>query len=274
MKTLTPLFLDLFTKFRILTVKQIELLCASKCKQRRIYELLNDLIKCGYVERIGHPKKYLTAYTATPEFLRMSYENNSKDIPGIRAVDLNHTLACNQAAIALMRFPFVCGLSLEHEWGSDEHRSFCYDRRPDGIIQVARPHYEKDEQTEIKYELALEVETSIKTNSRIEQILNSYRETLESKRYPCAGVIIITTKDTVLNAYRKQLEKLPDAFQGGVILMSISEPIVLNEKYFGARLNSALENGHSTVQTTRTICGGVVKYLPMKTINAISPDLL
>ena len=264
MKTYIPLFLELFIKFKVLSVPQLELFCGPKCSRRRIYEHLADLMQWGFVERVTHKKLIIIAYSATTKLLRDIYGIDEEKHLSFRAVDLAHTLACNRAAIALMRYSFVSGLSLEHELGQDELRNFCHDRRPDGIVQVTR--------ADTQYELAIEVETSIKALYRIGRILKGYKETFESKTYLCAGVVIIAPHETAFHAYQNELEKMPGSFRDRVILQSDLELEALNQKYFGARLDRALTNPHSPPHKTRSLCGGAVRYLPMKTVQAISPD--
>jgi len=264
MKTHIPLFLSLFIKFQVLTVTQLRSFLGQKCSRPRIYEHLKDLLNWGYVERVAHPQEGLIVYRATPKLLREVLGQTEEKILNLRMNDLKHTLACGSVANSLMRYSFVSGLSLEHELGTDELKNFCQDRKPDGIVQITRG--------ETQYELAIELETTLKALNRIEKILSAYQNTFESKKYLCAGVMIITPQMTAFETYRRTLEKMPTPFQNRIILQSDLELSSLNPKYFGAQLDRALDNPYSPPYKTRTLSGGVVRYLPMKTTEAISRD--
>jgi hypothetical protein len=216
------------------------------------------------LERVSHKVKDISAYAASPMLLRHVYGGEREKVSVIKVSELAHALACNKAAMSLMRYSFVSGLSLEHELSRSEISAFCHDRRPDGIVQITRP--------DAQYELALEVESSVKGLSRVAKILDGYQVTFESGRYPCAGVIIVATNLSAYRMYRERLLKVPASVRERVLLHTDLELPEMKEKFFGTRLKSILDNPHLPQQKTRSQCEGEVQYLPMKSIQAISLD--
>jgi len=171
-KKYIPIFLSLFTKFRVLQVPELHKFCDENADAKRVYENVSDLRNMDLVINIGHRRKPIRAFCATPALIKKVLGNNKKKSHEVRADDLAHSLTCTKVAISLMRSSFVSGIALEHELGPNDLRYFCFERRPDGIIQITRD--------DLKYEIAVEVETSAKAKVRIDKILNSYQETFKN----------------------------------------------------------------------------------------------
>ena len=259
MRQTTQLIANLFAKFGILTASDLVGICASQCKQRMIYLHLKDLMESGLIRRMAHPSKATFVYQATPALYGKEVNSQTKVESPIRIDQLAHVVACNRAMFSLSHYSYVAGFALAHELDLSEIRKFCFDRIPDGIVKIVRP--------DIEYELAVEVETSIKSIPRIRKIFNSYCETWDKKTYPCAGVIIIAPNASAYQAYQNEMETIPEANRKRIVLKNSFELLDLNERYFGTKLNDVLQNVQKPLQKTRTVCNEGVRYLPIVSTN-------
>ena len=254
--------LDLFVKFRVLTVPTIQMLCEERCLRRNIFYSLKKLRALGFIERvISEEIPYpVYRYALGLNSNAISAENKMTGPP--RFLDSVHTQSCIRALHKLAKFSFVTGIACENEISPQEYKTFCFDRKPDAIAQITRE--------DIQYELALEVEISLKSISRIEQILSNYVRTWSSPQYFCAGAIIVAPLETVYRVYEREISKLPSAAQDRVILQNSLELETLNPKYFGTTHERALQNLHKPLHKTRIVCKSGIQYFPMNSLKTIS----
>lgn len=265
MKNVASFLMIQLARFGALTIPQMLLLCSGLCSRATLYRTLQKLAEYDLILRAAHPKKDLITYVATHELIKTVYGKNAPEIPELRIGDLCHTVAVAQTLIAASRFANVTGIATERELGEDEIKTFCFNRRPDGIIQISREGR--------SYELAVEVETSLKSEARAKDILDNYERTFD-RAMLCAGTIIVAIPPAALTKYREHIEKKSEGFQRRVRIVASPELIELDPKVYGQRAITIETSVRNTLEKHRTQSHGQITYIPNYLIisNAADPD--
>lgn len=257
MKEYAPYLTHQIARFGALTVPQMLNLCQGRCKKSTLYRSLSQLMHDRFIARISHTTKPLIGYAATRDLYPLVYGLGHERHTGVRTTELEHTVQVAQVMLELSHYSGVSGLATEHEWRPEEIREFCYQRIPDGIIQIT--------QGNLKYEIAVEVEASLKSEREIGSILTSYRQTF-LKRMPCAGLLIVAGTPAIFSKYQEKIAELPPDIEQQILLTTPEGLRSLNPRVYGVRgevPGPALEQRRNTSK-------GVGTYFSMKSTSYTS----
>lgn len=252
MKEHTPFLAHQIARFGTLTIRQMRTICHGQCSRATLYRTLGQFIQSKYVIRLTHQMKPLIGYAATPKLFELIYGQKHERHTGVRIRELEHTVACAEAMITLSRYSGVTGIATEQEWTPDEIKLFCRSRIPDGIIQVT--------QGDLSYELAVEVETTLKSELETAYVLERYQQTL-LRNMPCVGVLIVAGNRGVFRKYERKLAELPSDIQERVLLVRTEGLRTLNSTYYGA----LGEYPGEVLSRRRTVSQNEGTYISMKT---------
>lgn len=252
MKNYAPYLMFQIARFGALTVPQMQKLCQGKCRRSSLYRALSELEKGDYVYPLLNPASRTRAYYATKEGREYVFGEEVTCATGIRTQDLDHTLQCAEILMSLCHFENVTGVSTPFEMSPPEIRSFCHERVPDGVFRLT--------QGGRNYELALELESSVRNRGRIAETLNRYWQTFKYGM-PCTGVLIVAMDNTIFNMYTKAIAAMPDEFQTRVRLLNGPSLGELSTEAYGSRLESA----STAWDLTRTTSMDEIVYSPNKT---------
>ena len=252
MKEHVPFLAHQIARFGALTIRQMQAICQDQCSRATLYRTLGQLMRSKYVIRVTHQLKPLIGYAATPELFKLIYGESHSRHTGIRARELEHTVACADAMITLSRYSFVTGIATEQEWTPEEIKLFCRGRIPDGIVQIT--------QGDLKYELAVEVETTLKSELETVHVLDRYHQTL-LRNMPCVGVLIVAGNRGVFKKYERNLTQLPSEIQERVLLVLPEGLRTLNPTYYGI----LAECPGQALSHRRTVSQNEGAYISMKT---------
>ena len=252
MKAYSPYLLYQVARFGALTIPQLLKVCEGKCKRSSLYRSLRKLINEDFIYPILNPATSTRAYYATAEGRRYAFGNDQLLTAGVKPAELDHTVLCAEILMSLSTYENVTGVATHFELGSDEFKRFCHGRIPDGIIQLTQG-------TE-SYELAVELESSNRSASRVADVLNHYWETFR-KGYECSGLLVVAMTPAIAAMYSKAVAQMPSEFQSRVRILEGLGLQGLNHEAFG-RSNQSISR---CLDLSRTSCLGTIQYSPTKT---------
>jgi DNA-binding PadR family transcriptional regulator len=223
MKSKKLLILETIATFGCISSSQL-MKAFPDMKPNTLYHWLRAFKRKGYIERVSHPRRDLLAYQMTLQGYKEVYGFEDRRVPAQRPVDLAHSIYLAEALMTLSRYNSVKEFSRENEIPSDKLKKFITGRRPDAILRL--------ENIKNSYEVALEIESSIKNNNLIDEILNSYEMTFNGKK-ECRGVIIVTTSQDIFNVYTKRIGLRTPELEKRILLISINDLDKLNPAVYG-----------------------------------------
>jgi len=138
-------------------------------------------------------------------------------------------------------------VATQFERDAEDVKKFCHERIPDGIIRLA--------QSGKIFELAVEVETTVRNQQRVKEVLLNYEETF-SPAFSCSGVLIVCCTPGIATVYRKVLASLSSETQRSVRIFESPRLEGLNEESFG-RSGQGLE---SKLELTQTVSDREILY--------------
>lgn len=258
MRENVPFLAHQIARFGALTIQQMRYMCNDRFSRSAIYRTLAQLMRDQYLGRISHSSKPLVGYAARPEIYQLVYGESHQRHTGPRGKELEHTLLCTEVMIQLSRYSAVTGIATEHEWTPEEIKLFCHERIPDGIIQLTRDS--------LSYEIAVEVELSLKSERATNLVLSNYRQTF-LRNMPCVGVLIIAADFSIVRKYQSLMANLPTEVEERILLTTVEGLDSLNPKYYGTR---GLVPG-SALETLRQESQGRGSYVCMKSTGYRAP---
>jgi hypothetical protein len=193
-------------RFGAMTFSQLEFACQEKCTRSTIYRILNDLAHDSLIDRTLPKAGSQHLFTPTRVLYEQIYGDDHK------------------ALLALSRYQFVTGILTEHEIHQNDFEKFCHARVPDGIIQISNADH--------SFDLAVEVERSRKTESRIDEILEKYKYSF-LKGMPCSGLLLLVKDQVLLDLYETRTKKVLPEFEKQILITTLNDLSKLNERYFG-----------------------------------------
>ena len=239
-----------FARFGVLTVPQVLRLSLIERKRTTTYEIIRSFVSDGLITKICHPTKRIYGYVATPKAYLLTYGDYSVKYRKPKELDLEHAVLCSDVMIELAHRSLVTGIASEHEIDLESLKCFCFSRIPDGIVQVKRGN--------LYYELAVEVELSLKSPARIKEILCNYQRTFELG-LGCSGVLIIALSKKTHTQYQSHIAVLPESIRNQILLFSDTQLSTLNTKLFGERW----KNSGKPLDLLRTQPEGEIEYISM-----------
>jgi hypothetical protein len=180
MKSYAPYLLYQVSRFGALTVNQMLRICEGKCGRSSLYRALGELVDGGFVYPIMNPATRTRAYYSTLNGRRYVFGREQGLTPGVRSPELDHTILSAETLLQLSHYEKVTGISTHFEISHEDIKRFCYERIPDGIIQL--------NQDDHRFELAIEVESSARNATRVTEVLERYWETFR-RGYECSGLL-------------------------------------------------------------------------------------
>lgn len=244
--------LQAITRLVILAPSQITKICKKVAAPSTVWWAQKWLIKHKYIARVPHPFRGSFGYTPTDLAFPIVYGRGDRRIIQPRDTDLFHAIHCAEAIINLCKYENVTGFATEYELDKESLESFIHGRRPDAIIQIS-----KDTQS---FEIALEVEMTLKTIDRIEKILSAYQKTFEKNLF-CQGVIIVAGRDDVYQCYSEQLSKWPEEFGNKILLTKDFELKTLKQNIYGRR-DDAIRIPLELIRVNSNGVGNYVSIIP------------
>lgn len=260
MKSYAPYLLYQVARFGALTVPQILQVCEGKCRRSSLYRALGELVDGDFVYPILNPASRTRAYYATPDGRQQVFGTEQPLTAGVKPAELDHTITCADVLMKLCKFENVTGVATHFELSQEDFKRFCHERIPDGIIQLTQEGQ--------SYELAVEVETSNRNASRVEQVLSHYWDTFR-KGYECSGLLLIAVTRPIATMYRTALAQMPEEFQNRVRLLEGTDLQGLNQEAFG----SPTANLSRCLDLARTSFHDEIKYSSTKSEIYLSQNL-
>ena len=216
----------LVNRFGALRVSQLEALCHGRLKKRSIYWNLEALIADGLVDYFATAGRQHTGYMGTVQGLKMYLGEDQPVTKSPRLCDINHTLVCAETLIELCHRNNIEKIETEYEMSTKALDGVLFDRMPDAMVTLRQGKY--------AYKIAVEVETSQKNKTRVEDIIFNYRKSFEAK-LSCAGVIIVACGLGIHKAYVAAIAQLPEDLQKKFVLFRSTQLIGLKDSAFGIR---------------------------------------
>lgn len=211
-------------RFGAMTIRQMETVCLGKCTRATIYRMLDDLLELKLIKRMPHTGRAEAIFSPRPNLIQEIYKDEIKTHTGINEINIHHAIDVTNTLLTLSRYTFVTGIATEYEINSNDMRKFCHSRIPDGIIQITKDG--------ISVELAVEVERTQRSDTRIQEVVDRYKETF-IKNMPCTGLIVVTGNQAIHESYKNKILELPDEFQKMCLVVTSEGLTTLNQKHFG-----------------------------------------
>ncbi len=252
MKNYRSYLLYQMARFGALTVPQILRICEGKCRKSTMYRTLSELVKGDYVYPILNPASRTRAYYATQEGREYILGKHEPLTTGVRTRELDHTILCAEILMELSQYENVTGISTHFEMSADEVKHFCHERIPDGVFRLT--------QAGQHYELALEVESTVRNMERITHVLERYWQTFKFGM-PCSGLLVVAMDATIFGMYSKAIQLRPDEFQARVRLVQGAGLLGIRPEAYGLKVKAL----SSCLDLIRTTSMGELSYTPMKT---------
>jgi hypothetical protein len=251
MRNYAPFLLYQVARFGALTIPQMLAICDGKCKKSALYVSVKELVDAKLLLPILNGATRTRAYYATKEGRRTVLGSDFPAPSGIRASELDHTVGAAQVLLELCRYENVTGIAAPYEMRPEEIARFCYERVPDGIVRLTQ---DGDD-----FELAVELETSVKATDNVQSVLDRYWQTIR-RQMECYGVLIVGTSPEILRRYTHALSKMPPEFGERVKLLGDIGLKDINPKAFGQKTKAISD----VVEITRTSSTGEIRYSPVK----------
>lgn len=252
MRNYAPYLLYQIARFGALSVPQMLKICEGKCKRSSLYRTLSKLVEGDYVYPILNPASRTRAYYATMEGRRYVFGDHVALTSGVKTAELDHAIQCAEILLELCQYERVTGISTQYEMSMDEVKRFCHERVPDGIFQLTQDGHH--------FELALEVESSVRNSARINEVLARYWQTFKYGM-PCSGLLIVAMSKSVFGMYAKAIQAMPMEFQTRVRLIQGPGLEELKTEVYGQKLGGLAR----CLDLTRTLSIGEIQYMPVKT---------
>ena len=251
MKTYAPYLLYQIARFGALKVPQMMQICEGKCSRSAIYRTLDVLCEGDYVYPLTCPASRIRAYYATKEGREFTFGDDHAVTTGVRTKELKHTGLCTDILLDLCRYENVTGISTHFEMSADEIRQFCHERIPDGIFRLT--------QEGRHYEMALEVESTVRNSTRVADVLARYWQTFKYGM-PCTGLLVVAMDKTIYGMYTKAIQAMPPEFQSRVRLVLGMDLEGLPPEAYGQK-TAAIQR---CLQLSRTLSQEEITYTPVK----------
>ena len=240
MKSYGPYLLFQIARFGALTVPQMLHLCQGKCKRSSLYRALDELVDGGFVYPILNAATRTRGYYATLDGRRFVFGKSHPLTTGVKAYELDHTIKTADILLKLSQYSNVTGIATHFELNPEDIKRFCHNRIPDGILRLT--------QNGQHFELAVEVEASIKDTPRVKDVLESYHQSVK-RGLECKGVLIVTMDSKVHSSYTKAIESLPSEFQPKVKLLFGKELSGIRTEAFG-ELSNGVPSSWELIRTS------------------------
>jgi hypothetical protein len=211
-------------RFGAMTIPQMEFACSDKCGKATVYRMIDDLLEQGLIKRMPHIGKAGSLFSPRPALYRETYGDEIKTSTGLNEVNILHTIEVTQVLLNLSRYAFVSGIATEYEISSSDLSKFCHSRTPDGIIQITKESG--------SFELAVEVERTRRSDSRIEDVIEKYKYTL-MKDMPCAGLLVVVQDQALFDVYQLKISKLPIEIAERLLVVTHDGLLNLKQEHFG-----------------------------------------
>ena len=246
-----PYLLYQVARFGALTFPQMQQICHGKCKRSALYTTIASLKKARLLSKIENDASGTRAYFATKEGRSFVFGPHFPAPSGIRASELDHTIGAAQVIMDLSQYENVTGIAMPFEMRPEELSKFCYNRVPDGILRLT--------QGDQNFELAVELETSVKATDGVRSVLERYWQSVR-RGMECYGVLIVATSPQILQRYTHALKQMPAEFSERVKLLEGIGLNGINPQAFGEK-NKAIPR---VLELTRTESMDEITYTSVK----------
>ena len=248
----SPAFLrGMLLKFGLLNRKTLFSLMKGTLCQSGVYKHMTRLTDTG---DIVHLHRY---YQVSSKLIAHAVgRNNSLPIYlNHRTSELKHRDLCVETFVHLCRRSFISGFTMEYELEALKLQTPIIGRKPDGLVQVTRPDIGK-------FEIAIEVERSVKGPKRVSEVLDNYRTSFDKHSSLPLGLIVQAVHPVAFEEYKRDLEQRPKTFRERVFLSSQPDLSDVPESKLGKTLLHPLENPFQVWSTYRKNSTGIDLYAP------------
>ncbi|MCM0606262.1 MAG: hypothetical protein KA715_09240 [Xanthomonadaceae bacterium] len=237
-------------RFGIMTLDQVIDSCAGRCTRATVYRMLKELRTTAFVDKPYFPSAPFNIFAATKKLRNQVLSTSHIGNSGIHHRNAAHAIAVTETFLVLSRYSFITLIATEHEIGSFEIKQFCHEKIPDGLIQISN--------SDGKFELAVEVESTQKNDYLMDELIEKYRATF-LKEMICAGLLVVVRNKTILTAYQEKIGKLPPEFEKRILIVTFEGLKSLDSRYFGIQHKYPGES----LDKIATISQGVVNAVPL-----------
>ncbi len=254
------LTLERICRFRAVTLDQLKAMTQPYVTKSTFFAVKSYLETHSYINRIFLPEHRTWVCAPTQKGLERVYPDDYRpSLDKLREIDLVHQVSVTESLWQLACHEQVTGLAVEHELNPKTLARFSHGRRPDGIIRLG---YGAD-----AFEVAVEVEFSLKSKDRIEEILSRYERTIQNQ-YHCKGVIFVILSPTAYKTYTAARANLDPAVLPAIRLLDDKRVQNLDPNVYGARRN---QPGFD-LGLIRTETDGAIEYSSMRSTFQVRSD--
>ena len=252
MKKYGPYLLYQIARFGALSVPQMIEVCQGRCARSSLYRALDELTSGRFVYPILNPASKTRAYYATKEGCEYVFGKSAKSSTAIKAAEVDHTIICAEVLLELCRRENVTGISTQFELDPQVAKHFCHERVPDGVFRLTQDGQH--------YELALEVESTVRNCERINDVLDRYWKTFK-RGMDCTGLLVVAMDETIFGMYTRAIQEMPDEFKHRVRVVKGIGLEGLPSTSYGERTSGL----NRCLDFTRISSHGTNTYVPINT---------
>lgn len=222
-------------RFGAIHSKQALMLTEGLCGRSMMYKAMKYLVEKGWLEYHLFIRSRNTTYWRPTNKLWKKLSNDYGFVrpKELRESDLLHSNTVLQTLVNLSHMENVTGLATEYELSPQSLEGFLEGRIPDAIIQLTREGQFK--------EIAVEVETTLKSRGRIDEILGHYANAFSKPGARCTGLLVVTSLPRINRAYQRACERLPEDVRRRVLVIPDDRVLELPIYEYGYRTPSPVK---------------------------------
>jgi hypothetical protein len=197
-------------RFEFLTYRQITELFRGQIKGRSVERCIEIVAKSRFAQRHHCTFANQRIYTSSPTSF-LALENTLAENVDAFVQEFHHRTSCTDSLLALARRSFVSKIMSEAELKQLKSESSVIGRRPDGLFTLERGN-------DLPIEVALEVETTLRSQERIRKVLERYVATFTDDPDRLSGVLIVAVTPRIVRHYREMIGQVSEKYQNRFLL--------------------------------------------------------
>jgi hypothetical protein len=234
-------------KLGLMDYRQIFNFFSGEIRARTVNQCIQQLIKKNALSSSRSNLCKHTLYThrkeTSPGFPDGSLAKHYYQAP----TELQHRLSCNDVYIALAGRTFVSDITTEHELKSLDIESPVSGRNPDGLFTLSRSNRKP-------IQVAIEVETSLRTRKRIKDVIQRYVSTYVDNPTGLRGVLVVATRPDIAQPYREAIIEIGEKYPRRFILSEYSDLHDVKDIVFGQVCSPLSVNTHEPLLKNASTC--------------------
>jgi hypothetical protein len=234
-------------KLGLMDYRQIFDFFSGEIRARSVNQCIQNLIRKNVLSSSRSSLCKHTLYThrseASPGFPDGSLAKQYYQAP----TELQHRLSCNDVYIALARRAFISDITTEHELKSLDIENPVLGRNPDGLFTLLRSNRQP-------IQVAIEVETSLRTRKRIKDVIQRYVSTYDDNPVGLRGALVVATRPDIAGAYREAILEVGGQYPKRFILSEYSDLHDVKDTVFGEVCSPLSGNTYEPLLKSASTC--------------------